>query len=124
MARAARGGLTALAWSRRLPCAGAAVLALVLLPAAPAAAEARRDWNVEKCARYRADWPAALRHFGRDGLGEAFLAGHARFLASGCQDRSPICPRSPAELRIADAMTVAAMNAGMASTFLPFRCGP
>jgi len=33
-----------------------------------------------------------------------------------------VCPRSPEEFARADIMTILAMNAGMASTFLPFAC--
>lgn len=102
----------------------------LLLPAGPAAgqapaaqASATRDWNAEKCARYNALWPQALAMFGREGLGAEFLDRHAAFLASGCRARVEVCPRSAQELALADAMTIAAMNAGTASSFVPFRCG-
>ncbi|NKE44906.1 hypothetical protein HB662_08955 [Roseomonas frigidaquae] len=102
------------------------ILTLLLLALAmPAAAQApnSRDWNAEKCARYTADWPRALSMFGRQGLSAEFLDRHATFLASGCRSRVEVCPRSPQELALADAMTIAAMNAGTASSFVPFRCG-
>jgi hypothetical protein len=96
-------------------------LALLLaLAAAPAQAQTRA-WTAEKCSRYAQSWSEALARFGRDGLGEAFLARHDAFLASGCQVRDA-CPRSPQELAMADIMTVAAMNAGTASSFVPFVC--
>ncbi|MGK7860973.1 hypothetical protein [Falsiroseomonas sp. E2-1-a4] len=96
----------------------------LLLPVGPAAAQAfaTRDWNAEKCARYTALWPQALAMFGREGLGAEFLDRHAAFLASGCRARVEVCPRSVQELALADAMTIAAMNAGTASSFVPFRC--
>jgi hypothetical protein len=47
---------------------------------------------------------------------------HEAFLASGCTARAAVCPRSAEELEIANVMVVLAMNAGTASTFLPFSC--
>lgn len=79
-------------------------------------------WTEVKCSRYAATWPEALARFGRDGLGAEFLARHDAFLASGCRQRAAVCPRSAQEIALADAMTVAAMNAGTASSFLPFAC--
>lgn len=99
---------------------------LVLGLALPAAAQPTRGWTEEKCIRYTSAWPEALSHFGTQGLSAALLQGHARFLASGCRAPRDLCPASVAELAISDAMTIAAMNAGAASTFLPFtrRQGP
>ncbi len=102
--------------------AGALLLLAFALPAW-AQAPASRDWNAEKCARYAAMWPQALGMFGREGLSAEFLSRHAEFLASACRSRAEVCPRSPQELALADAMTIAAMNAGTASSFVPFRCG-
>jgi hypothetical protein len=96
---------------------------LVLLAGGAAAQEAPTAWAVEKCARYRAAWAAVVAGRGTGGLGAAFLADHAAFLAAGCTTRGAVCPRSPAEVEVADLLTVMAMNEGMASTFLPFRCG-
>lgn len=75
-----------------------------------------------RCPRYAADWAAAQRHFDLTAISPGFLAAHQAFLDSGCRSRAPICPGSDAETRLADAMTIAAMNAGAASSFLPFRC--
>ncbi len=104
---------------------GLLVAAALLLLAAPAQAQAlaSRDWNAEKCARYAEIWPQALARFGQAGLSAEFLDRHAAFLASHCRSRVEVCPRSPEELALADAMTIAAMNAGTASSFVPFRCG-
>ena len=101
------------------------LLLAAILAATPAWAQApaSRDWNAEKCARYTAIWPQALDRFGREGLSADFLGRHAEFLASHCRSRVAVCPRSPQELALADAMTIAAMNAGTASSFVPFRCG-
>lgn len=100
---------------------------LTALVALALAGEARAfdpppDWRVEKCARYRAAWDEALKRFGRAGVSEDFLARHAAFIARGCDDPRDVCPRSQEELALADVMTLRAMNAGTASTFLPFAC--
>ncbi len=100
----------------------ALLLLATLAAAAPAAAERGEDWPAVKCARYRIAWGEALARFGREGLGTDFLARHEDFLASGCRAPRDICPRSAAEGALADALTIAAMNAGTASTFLPFLC--
>ena len=63
-----------------------------------------------------------LGAIGTQGLGQEFLERHEAFLVSGCRASRDVCPRSPAELALADAMTVAAMNAGAASSFPPFLC--
>ncbi|MBX9594540.1 MAG: hypothetical protein K2X46_09265 [Roseomonas sp.] len=93
---------------------------LLVLLAAPAEAQTR-DWTAEKCNRYGQVWPQALARFGRVGLSEEFLARHEAFLTSGCRTRD-VCPRSAQEIAMADVMTIAAMNAGTASSFVPFIC--
>lgn len=98
------------------------VLLLVLLALLAPPAEAQsRGWAAERCSRYAQAWSEALARFGREGLSDTFLARHDAFLASGCRMRD-VCPRSPQELAMADVMTVAAMNAGAASSFVPFIC--
>jgi hypothetical protein len=104
--------------SERVPALLICALLAILLPAAPAAA---RSWTEEKCDRYAAAWSEAARRQGLAGLSTGFLAAHDRFIASGCRDRSA-CPRSRAEVAMADLMTVLALNAGMSGTFLPFIC--
>jgi hypothetical protein len=82
-------------------------------------------WPAEKCARYRLAWTEALKRFGREGLGAEFLSRHQAFIDGGCTARADICPRSRAELDMANTMTLRALNAGMSGTFLPFACrGP
>jgi hypothetical protein len=93
---------------------------LLLLVATPAPAQ---DWPAEKCRRYGEAWSAAAQRLGTAGLSPGFLAAHAAFIASGCRERTA-CPRSPAEIAMADVMTVLALNAGMSGTFLPFICRP
>ncbi len=100
------------------------MLVMVDLTAVPALAQDAppRDWSAEKCRRYREATADALRRFGREGLGEDFLARHAAFLDRGCLGPADVCPRTPRELALANILVIRAMNAGMASTFLPFAC--
>ncbi len=93
--------------------------------ASPAqAAPSRESWSQEKCARYRKGWSELLARRGARGLGPEFLDRHEAFLASGCTARGDVCPRSGEELEVANILTILAMNAGTASTFLPFACRP
>jgi hypothetical protein len=101
---------------------GALFFALLTL-ALPGQAEAQqRNWTQEKCIRYRKAWVELLRRSGKDGLGEEFVERHNAFIDSGCVAAAAVCPRSPRELEAANILTIQAMNAGMASTFLPFVC--
>ncbi len=102
---------------------------LLFLLAAPVSAQEGEDddaqlraWGAEKCAAYARAWDAVLLGQGPEGLGEAFLRGNEAFIVSGCREGRTICPRGEAEIAAADMLTIAAMNMGAASTFLPFRC--
>lgn len=101
---------------------------LVLLLAFPIVASAQpvkredRSWSEEKCARYSEAWTALSAKRGVAGLSPEFRARHEAFLASGCTSKPDVCPRSAEELEVANILVVLAMNAGMASTFLPFAC--
>ncbi len=111
--------------TRRLPAL--ARLAALLLPVVWAWADAAQaqDLNAraaQKCDRYRQGWEDALKRRGTQGLSQDFLERHARFIAGGCLGPADICPRDGAETDLANVMTVRAMNAGMASTFLPWAC--
>lgn len=92
-----------------------AVAATAQVPPAP-------TWSEVKCARYAEATDAALAHFGRQGIAQGFLDRHAAFLASGCRGPRDVCPRTPAELTLADALSIAAMNGGATGSFLPFAC--
>jgi hypothetical protein len=81
-------------------------------------------WPEQKCVLYQGAWDVALDSVGPDGISEAFIAGSAEFVASGCTIRGNVCPRSPQEFKLADLLTLMTMNEGMASTFAPFRCAP
>jgi hypothetical protein len=104
--------------------AAAAMLALLAcLADEPALAAGQpSSWSETKCARYSAAWSALMKRRGPSGLGADFLSRHDAFIASGCTSAPDVCPRSGAELDVANIMVIAAMNAGTASTFPPFRC--
>jgi hypothetical protein len=79
-------------------------------------------WRAEKCRIYESSWSQALEFFSSDNINYNFLAGNENFIAGGCLEPGNVCPRSDQELDIANALTIAMMNAGAASTFLPFKC--
>jgi hypothetical protein len=105
---------------------GAAAMLALLLSAEAGSQPAgqSRSWTEEKCHRYSQASADALRRWGNEGLGRDFLDRHARFIAGGCTGEADVCPRSPREIELANILTVRALNAGMASTFLPFACRP
>ncbi len=95
---------------------------ILMLAVAPALAETGDAWSQRKCALYADAWSRALEVVGREGISEDFIAAHDDFIVGGCALRGAVCPRSVQEYRLADILTIAAMNEGMASTFLPFAC--
>ena len=98
-----------------------AVCAACLCLGMPATAQepAATQWQVTKCRVY-ADALADARR-DRD-LSRLFLDENDAFVAKGCTERVPVCPRTEADLEVANILTIVAMNAGTASTFLPFAC--
>jgi hypothetical protein len=100
-----------------------ALVAGVQQPLPAIAQDARQQsWSQVKCERYTKAWSDVLARRGTKGLGQAFIASHEAFLASGCTSQANVCPRSAEELDLANILVIAAMNAGTASTFLPFAC--
>jgi beta-lactamase class D len=79
-------------------------------------------WAAEKCRRYQTAWRQLMTRRGFTDLSGEFLANHEAFMWRGCEDPRDVCPRSTGELDVANQMSIAAMNAGTASTFLPFSC--
>lgn len=114
--------------SRPTTLIAALVAASLALPVASDASRAVaqdgrvQSWPEVKCARYRQAWADALARRGRSGLGQEFIDRHEAFLVAGCTARADVCPRSAEELELANILTILAMNAGTASTFLPFAC--
>ena len=99
------------------------LVCLVLLLVQPVAAQgATPSWSAQKCALYEAAWHQALETFGSDQMNYAFMAGNENFIASGCDERGEICPQSRQEFEVSNAIALALINGGTASTFLPFNC--
>jgi hypothetical protein len=104
------------------PTALAVATLLLLAGPAPAQAAAASSWSEQKCARYKQAWTELVGRRGVRGLSGEFVERHEAFLASGCTARGDVCPRSGEELEVANILVMLAMNAGTASTFLPFAC--
>ena len=97
-------------------------LSLLALCQPGGATEASATWAEQKCRTYAAAWEQALVGFGSDQMNYAFIAANENFIAGGCTGPADVCPRSLEEIEVANVLTLAMMNAGAASTFLPFRC--
>lgn len=92
------------------------------LVTSPAIGQEPADWAEQKCRAYEAAWAQALDSFGSAQMNYGFIAANENFIASGCTAPADVCPRSEQEIAVANALTLALMNAGTASTFLPFKC--
>lgn len=79
-------------------------------------------WTREKCVRYERAFRQLLPSVAPKGVTDSFIKGNESFIAAGCSDGADVCPKSPADFELANALTIAAMNFGTASTFLPFVC--
>jgi hypothetical protein len=99
-------------------------LAVLLSGLAPAHAEdpAVEAWAKEKCVRYERAWKRATDFVGPNGISREFIEGNEKFIADGCSSGADVCPRSAEEIKLANVLTMAAMNFGTASSFLPFVC--
>jgi hypothetical protein len=80
----------------------------------------RRFTNAEKCEIYRSAYEIVSKRI--KGLSDSFIDANNEFIKGGCIHYSFVCPRNSEELRFANEMTVATMNRGLASTFVPFKC--
>lgn len=102
------------------------LLALALLStlASPISAEESTpdSWTVEKCVRYERAFEELLHFVGPEGVSENFIRGNHDFIAAGCANGADVCPISDKDIELANALTIAAMNFGTASSFLPFVC--
>ncbi len=109
--------------SRRSPLIALLTLSLAAVPTHALAQESRaQSWSEVKCERYSKAWSDLLARRGSSGLSKEFVDRHEAFLASGCTAKADVCPRSSEELEVANFLVILAMNAGTASTFLPFAC--
>lgn len=98
------------------------VVLTLLLPTLVQAEEQAVSWAEQKCSVYEGAWERVVGAAEASQINYAFIAANENFIASGCTEAGMACPRSAVELEIANALTLAMMNAGAASTFLPFRC--
>jgi len=91
--------------------------------ATPALAQepAFSEWQITKCRVYAQAFEDAAAG-DADNLSRSFVDENEAFVAQGCVERVAVCPRTQADLDVANILTIAAMNAGAASTFLPFAC--
>lgn len=80
------------------------------------------EWTREKCVRYERAFRQLLPSVAPKGVTDGFIKGNESFIAAGCSNGADVCPNSPADFELANALTIAAMNFGTASTFLPFVC--
>lgn len=94
----------------------------LLLPPAVYGQEKAISWKQEKCVRYSAAWEEALALFDKSRMTADFVNAHERFIETKCDHDIHVCPVSDYDLEVANAMVVASMNAGTASTFPPFTC--
>lgn len=79
-------------------------------------------WTEQKCVLYQRAWDWAYNSIGPDGISPEFIAQNDKFIATGCIERTIVCPRSKEDFDMANMLTVMTMNEGMASTFVPFTC--
>jgi hypothetical protein len=82
----------------------------------------RQTWAQKKCAFYAQAWRDLLASSRGTGVSDAFIRGNEDFIAAGCSNGADICSSLPADIALANKLTIAAMNFGTASTFLPFVC--
>lgn len=103
-----------------------AIMLAILLPSVGFAqtqgGETQRTWPEEKCFRYGKAWNDVLQRWGTKGVSSEFLSSHNAFIEGGCSERANVCPRSDRELEFANILSIAAINAGITGSFLPFAC--
>jgi hypothetical protein len=83
---------------------------------------ADESWPAQKCAFYAKAWTELLELSGRADITDGFISGNEAFIAAGCSNGADVCPTSKGDIELANQLTVAAMNFGTASSFLPFVC--
>lgn len=78
--------------------------------------------NVEKCEIYKVAFEKVEQNYITHQLSESFRNENRNFIKGGCVEYAFVCPRSLADIAAANELTVATMNKGLASTFVPFKC--
>ncbi len=79
-------------------------------------------WPRQKCDFYAKAWHKLLPMSEGKGVTAEFITGNEAFIAAGCSNGADVCPSSRADIELANRLTMAAMNFGTASSFLPFVC--
>jgi hypothetical protein len=101
------------------------LFAVLMLPVSGASAQPSTQpgtWPQRKCGFYAKAWHDLLSMSeGRD-ITRAFIDGNEAFIAAGCSNGADVCPSSKGDIDLANRLTMAAMNFGTASSFLPFVC--
>lgn len=82
----------------------------------------RRLSNTKKCAIFQSAFEKIMQTDARASMSASFIKENKSFITNGCADTPFVCPRNAADLAAVNALTVATMNRGMASTFVPFKC--
>ncbi|MDO1582527.1 hypothetical protein [Rhizobium oryzicola] len=93
-----------------------------LSPFPAIAEESPTAWQIKKCQIYQDAWKKARSHFPFEAVSQEFIQSNEAFIASGCLASIAVCPQTPVDFKLANALTVAAMKGGTASSFLPFKC--
>lgn len=101
----------------------ALVCAFTLWPAIVFAQNTGQRMTVsQKCEIYKNLWMSLMAKTNKAEFSQDFLQLHDDFIAGGCTDYRGVCPTTAKDLEFANKLTVGAMNSGLASTFLPFKC--
>ena len=83
----------------------------------------RRLSSAEKCEVYKFAFQTVRTKVAfKNSLSKPFISENLSFIEGGCIDYKPVCPRNASDLAAANELTVATMNKGLASTFVPFKC--
>ncbi|MEQ8393149.1 MAG: hypothetical protein RIB30_19360 [Thalassospira sp.] len=80
------------------------------------------SWRETKCALYQQHRDETRATMPENTTSALFDDQETAFIASGCTQRSYVCPNSPGELDYANLMAVKLMNEGATGSFLPFAC--
>jgi len=103
------------------------LFAVLMLPVFGASAQqsvqpSAGTWAQKKCSFYAKAWQDLLSMSAGGDVTRAFIEGNEAFIAAGCSNGADVCPSSKGDIDLANRLTMAAMNFGTASSFLPFVC--
>lgn len=102
------------------------LISMVLAAVTPTSLSAQQSntrlSTAEKCQIYKTVFDEVMRNSITHQLSDKFKSENIAFIQSGCIDYAYVCPRSIYDFAAANEITVATMNKGLASTFVPFKC--